>query len=159
MATQPTRFEIRPARAWRALVLALALLAMSASLLWAATVIGRNAPGLAWLAVPAFLIGAWAAVAGHAEAGVLSEAGGHWWFEPGQGSGMAEAVPGSLDVAADFGTWMLLRFRAVSSRRTRWLAPSSRDMPLDWPAFRRAVYSPRPTPAGRSAQASADPPA
>lgn len=159
MATQPTRFEIRPARAWRVLVLALATLAMAASLLWAATVIDRGAPGLVWLAVPAFLIGAWGSFAGRAQAGVLHDAGGQWWFEPGRGSAAPEAEPGSLDVAADFGAWMLLRFRAAPSRRTRWLAPSSRDMHRDWPAFRRAVYSPRPIPAGRSAQAPADPPA
>jgi hypothetical protein len=68
-------------------------------------------------------------------------------------------MAGSLSIAFDFGGWMLLRFRADGSRRIRWLAPSEKGMPDAWPAFRRAVYSPRPAPAGLSAQAPADPPA
>ncbi len=150
-----SRFELRPARAWRWGVRLLSVFAGMASAAWAWTLIGRGETQLAWLALPLILLSAWAAGGGHGAGSVLRHEGGRWCFEA-PGGGIA-AVPGALDVAFDFGGWMLLRFRADGSRRSRWLAPSSRSMSDAWPAFRRAVYSPRPAPAGLSAQAPAAP--
>lgn len=146
----PSHFEFGCARAWRAGVLALAALALLAAAAWALTLVGRGEAGLAWLALPAALLALWAASAGRLAGGTLRDEGGRWWLD---------AAPGSLAVAFDFGAWMLLRFRPDGARRSRWLAPSHADMREAWPAFRRAVYSPRTAPAGLSAQAHADPPA
>jgi hypothetical protein len=90
------------------------------------------------------------------QAGVLRDEGGCWWLETPPGA--ARPLAGTLRIAFDFGNWMLLRFEPEGVRQ-RWLAPSQADMPEAWPAFRRAVYSPRIAPAGLSAQAPADPPA
>ena len=74
--------------------------------------------------------------------------------------GPGRAQPGTMAIALDGGTWMLLRFRAADAAgrpRVRWLAPSRGDLGGAWHALRCAVYSPRPDPAGPSAQVSADP--
>ena len=102
-------------------------------------------------------LAAWALRAGRSQAGVLRDEGGSWWLETPAGA--ARPLAGTLRIAFDFGAWMLLRFEPEGGRPRHWLAPSQADMPEAWPAFRRAVYSPRIAPAGLSAQAPADPPA
>ncbi len=151
-----SRFEFRTARAWRAAVLALAALALVVGALWAFTLLDRGETRVAWLALAALPLAAWATHAGRNQAVALRDEGGCWWLETPPGA--ARPLAGTLRIAFDFGNWMLLRFVPEGGRQ-RWLAPSQADMPEAWPAFRRAVYSPRIAPAGLSAQAPADPPA
>ncbi len=152
-----SRFEFCAARAWRRAVFALAALALVVGALWAITLLDRGETGLAWLALATLPLAAWALRAGRSQAGVLRDEGGNWWLETPAGA--ARPLAGTLRIAFDFGAWMLLRFEAQGGRPRHWLAPSQADMPEAWPAFRRAVYSPRIAPAGLSAQAPADPPA
>jgi len=156
---QASLFELRPCRGWRNGVLALTLVAVAASASWVAGAVARGRHDHALWAMPLILLAAWAAGSWRTPGGVLRQEGGQWWFEPAAGAAAVPAGPGALVVALDVGRWMLLRWRPAGRRRGCWLALSRRDMPGAWRAFRRAVYSARPTPAGRSAQASADPPA
>ena len=58
-----------------------------------------------------------------------------------------EAATGTLTVALDLGTWMLLRFQADTLRRrpqVTWLPAQRRGLESQWHALRCAVYSPRP---------------
>ena len=68
---------------------------------------------------------------------------------------------GELALAVDAGDWMLLSFRGHGAGLLErvWLVLGSRHVSADWCAVRRAVFSPRPAPAGSSVQALADPPA
>lgn len=153
-------FPIRPNPAWQRSGWLLSGVALATVLAWAVTLFGRGRAleaGLALLLGPPV-----AALAGwrcQAE-GRLRQAGAGWCLEPAA-AGEAASV-GELIVAFDLDGWMLLRLRCPGSRwwpDNRWFALSQRDMPAQWHAFRRAVYSPRPSPAGLSAQAPADPPA
>ncbi len=150
------RFEFRTAPGWRLGVIGLATLVMLVCALWAWAQVERGEPLVALLALAGLPAAAWA-VRLPTRSGVLRDEGGTWWLDPGPPG--AEAVPGDLRVAFDLDRAMLLRFEPETGRASTWLALSSSDMPATWPAFRRAVYSPRIAPAGPSAQASADPPA
>lgn len=160
MAGAGTAFQIRPARAWRALCLGLVALAVAATLAWVWTLAARGDGAEAWPALAVLPLLAWTSAWRGEPGGRLFTDGAVWHFED-----PARDVPpqsGRLVVAIDLGPWMLLQFRADGTRPSgtkRWFALSQRDMPSDWQAFRRAVYSPRLSPAGRSAQAPADPPA
>ena len=57
----------------------------------------------------------------------------------------AAAEDGEIDVAMDFGPWLLLRFRTVRApRRSRWIALQRAGLEPHWHALRCALYSPRP---------------
>ena len=78
-----------------------------------------------------------------------------WHLGPPESAGH-EPASGALQVALDFGPWMLLRFEpAESTWRTRssWLPAQRRGLESRWHALRCAVYSPRPQP---GADAAAD---
>ncbi len=160
MATGSTVFPIRPARAWYVASRFLTAVAAAAALAW--TAVWLRLDDAAW---PVFAILVWLpvvwALTGRPEApGRMSLGEAVWCFEPG-GSGSGGVI-GEIAVMLDLGDLMLLRFRPDDTRwpqRWRWFALSRSDMPADWQAFRRAVYSPRLPPAGLSAQAPADPPA
>ena len=65
-----------------------------------------------------------------------------------------EPASGELQVALDFGPWMLLRFEPMAATwRTRatWLPVQRRGLEPQWHALRCAVYSPRPLPAADAA--------
>jgi hypothetical protein len=151
--------EIRTAAAWRFGTAALTLAASLGLGWWFVTAFERNAPGWIWLSLPASLALGAAAAMRWIRSGHLRWDGEVWRLADGA-SGSAEESPGSVAVALDGGHWMLLRFRAApagSGRRVRWLALSRRDVGGQWHALRCAVYSPRPRPVGRSAQAPAAP--
>jgi len=91
--------------------------------------------------------------------------GQQWWLarqtrssSRAAATGQLDAVAGEIDVALDFGGWMLLRFRPVAvARRARpaqWLPVQRRGLEAHWHALRCAVYSPRPA----SARDAADQP-
>ena len=162
MGLPAASFEIRTARVWRRAVLTLSTSGLLITAVWAVTLFSRGEGILVLWAVPAVLACGLAATSARMRRGRL-----RW---DGQGWHLAESVPhevpdspGSLVLAFDGGGWMLLRFRASDAGRWRlagtWLAMASSDFPGDWHAWRCAVYSPRPDPAGLSAQAPADPPA
>ena len=147
---------------WRAAIAALASAGVAVLLVWLAT---RSEPmpslGLAaWvgamLAVPAL-----AASLMRIPAVTLRWDGQQWWLARLAGSSRAaaaaqiDAVGGEIDVALDFGGWMLLRFRPISAARrerfSRWLPVQRRGLEAHWHALRCAVYSPRPAPAREAA--------
>jgi len=138
----------------------LVALAAVATLAWVWTLVGRGDGAKAWPALGILPLLAWASAWRGEPGGRLVTDGAAWHFDDSARGLPAQS--GQLVVAVDLGPWMLLRFRADETRLLggkRWFALSQRDMPGDWQAFRRAVYSPRLSPAGRSAQAPADPPA
>lgn len=153
-------FPVGPNRAWRRAGLLLSGASLVTLLAWVATLFGRGRAveaGMALgLALPVAAIAGWR----RSSEGRLRQGGEGWCFEPAAAA--QSACVGELVVAVDLGGWMLLQLRCGRSRwrpDSRWFALSQRDMPARWHAFRRAVYSPRPSPAGLSAQAPADPPA
>ncbi len=151
--------QIRTAAAWRYGTAALTLASSLGLGWWFVTAIDRNAPGWMWLGLPASLALGAAAAMRWIRGGTLRWDGEVWRLADGVPD-RAEGAPGTLAVALDGGHWMLLRFRATpagSGRRVRWLALSRRDLGGQWHALRCAVYSPRPEPAGRPAQAPATP--
>jgi len=143
---------------WRAAVAAVAGVGLVVLLAWLATRSEPTPPlGLAaWigalLAVPAL-----AASLMRVPAVTLRWDGQQWWLARLTRSSRApaaaqiEAVAGEVEVALDFGAWMLLRFRPASSARrersARWLPAQRRGLESHWHALRCAVYSPRPAPA------------
>ncbi len=148
------RFEFRTARGWRLGLIGLALLVVLVCAVAAWTLVDRDEPRLALLALAAVLP-AIGAVRLRGGSGVLRDEGSAWWLESDEPG--AEPRAGRLRIAFDLDRAMLLRFDAEGGGPVVWLALSRHDMPATWPAFRRAVYSPRTAPAGPSAQASADP--
>ena len=153
-------FRIRPARAWRVLCLSLFALAAAAALGWVWALAARGEEAQAWPALAVLPLLAWASTWRGEPGGRLLAEVGRWCFEDSARD--LPPQPGRLIVCIDLGRWMLLRFRADEGAMPggqRWFALSHSDMPGDWRAFRRAVYSPRLPPAGLSAQAPADPPA
>lgn len=160
MTTASAVFEIRTASAWRRLRNTLVAAAAAALLAWAWVVIDDGDAARAVLALPGLLPIIAAAAWRGEERGRLAMEGGFWCFEDAASDPARQS--GELIVAMDLGAWMLLSFRCGGGRwfrNRRWFALARCDMPATWQAFRRAVYSPRLSPAGLSAQAPADPPA
>jgi hypothetical protein len=151
--------EIRTAAAWRFGTAAMTVAAALGFVLWGVTAFDRGAPGLAWLALPAGLAIVAAVSLRWTRGGRLRWDGAVWHLVDAASSSAGEQ-PGTMAVALDGGHWMLLRFRVTQADarpRVRWLALSRRELGGAWHALRCAVYSPRPDPAGRSAQAPAAP--
>lgn len=151
--------EIRPSASWRLAVLVMTLSAALGLGWWSVTAFQRGAPGLIWLGMPAWLAIAAAASLLWPHGGRLRWDGAGWHLDLAAG-GTAGERPGEMAIALDGGSWMLLRVRTArtdSGLRVRWLALSRRDLGSQWHALRCAVYSPRPEPAGRPAQAPATP--
>jgi hypothetical protein len=126
---------------------------------WGLTASRRGAPGVFWLGAPASLAIAAALSLVWPRSGRLRWDGALWHLAGTVSSEGGEQL-GTLAVALDGGSWMLLRFCATPSEarpRTRWLALSRRDLGSQWHDLRCAVYSPRPDPAGRPAPAPATP--
>jgi hypothetical protein len=147
---------------WRASVAIVAAAGVVVLLAWLATRSEPTPPlGLvAWVgAILAVL--ALAASLMRLPAMTLRWDGQQWWLARLTSSSRAvaaaqmDAAVGELDVALDFGAWMLLRFRPVSAnrreRRPRWLPVQRRGLEAHWHALRCAVYSPRPAPAREAA--------
>jgi hypothetical protein len=151
--------EIRTSALWRSGVLVLTLAAAIGLGWWSVTALHRGAPGLIWLGLPAWLTIAAAASLLWPRGGRLRWDGAVWHLELAA-TGQSGERSGTMAIALDGGNWMLLRFRAAQADaglRVRWLALSRRDLGSQWHVLRCAVYSPRPDPAGRPAQAPATP--
>ena len=151
--------EIRPSASWRLAVLVMTLAAALGLGWWSVTAFQRGSPGLIWLGLPAWLAIAAAASLLWSRGGRLRWDGAVWHLDLAA-TGTAGERSGAMVIALDGGSWMLLRFRAAQADagpRVRWLALSRRDLGSQWHALRCAVYSPRPDPAGRPAQAPATP--
>lgn len=140
--------------------MSLSLAALAATCVWIWQLVRHGDTKLLVAALPAFL-----ACAGAASVRWIGPAQLRWdgrlWHLAQDAPAAPSAHSGSLAPVFDGGGWLLLRLRHVGGAglRSTWLALSRADMPADWHALRCAVYSPRPAPAGPSAQASADPPA
>ena len=70
------------------------------------------------------------------EAGVLACSDGAWSFTTDSGA----LRPGTLEVAIDLGSFLLLRLRG--GRGAVWLPVQRRGLEREWHALRCAVYSP-----------------
>jgi len=150
---------------WRAAVAAIAAVGVAVLLAWLATrteptpLLGLAAWAAALLGVPALAVSLM-----RVPTVALRWDGRQWWLARLMRSPRAadavqtDAVSGEIDVALDFGGWMLLRFRPDTvHRRTRlprWLPVQRRGLEGHWHAIRCAVYSPRPA----SAREAADQP-
>jgi hypothetical protein len=151
--------EIRTSAAWRWGVLVMTLAAALGLGWWSVTSLQRGAAGSIWPGLPAWLAIVAAASLLWPRAGRLRWDGAVWHLEV-PATGPVVERPGTMAIALDGGSWMLLRFRAAQADaglRVRWLALSRRDLGGQWHALRCAVYSPRPDPAGPTAQAPATP--
>jgi len=147
---------------WRAAIAVLAGAGIVVLLVWLATrsepvpTLGLAAWAGAMLAVPAL-----AASLTRVPPVSLHWDGQQWWLaRPARSSRAAaaaqiDAAAGEIDVALDFGDWMLLRFRPISAvrreRSPRWLPVQRRGLEAHWHTLRCAVYSPRPAPAREAA--------
>ncbi|WP_298832021.1 hypothetical protein [uncultured Piscinibacter sp.] len=162
MGLPAASFEFRTARAWRRSVLTLSASGLLLTALWLSALHSRDELAPAPWAVPAVLACLLAASAARTRKGRLRWDGQGWHLSESAPREVPES-PGSLQLAFDGGAWMLLRFRKTESSRWwlsgTWLALAGIEFSGDWHALRCAVYSPRPDPAGLSAQAPADPPA
>lgn len=152
-------FSVRPPAWWRPAWLLLhlgvaVLMAAWVTLLWSQEAWAR----FAFVALAA--VGWGVAVGWRPRTGELRFDGQRWIVAMPAVGGVRECE-GSLSLAIDAGSWMLLRFRpaagALPRAGTIWLLPGQRESAHDWAALRRAVYSPRSNPAGPSAQAAAPP--
>jgi hypothetical protein len=153
-------FRVRTAAWWRRSVMSLSLAALAATCAWIWQLVQHGDTKLLVAALPALLACACAASVRWIGPAQLRW-DGQLWHLVEDAPRSAAACSGSLAAVFDGGGWMLLRLRHVGGAGLRgtWLALSRSDMPAHWHALRCAVYSPRPAPAGPSAQASADPPA
>jgi hypothetical protein len=130
---------------WQGAVLALAGLAIAATLAWLLTGEHPIEP-FAW-AASALSVLAVAALAGSAvrvPAATLRWDGRGWHH----GSGAGEPTMGDLSVAIDLGRWMLLRFTptAPAGAPLVWLPVQRMGLEPHWHALRCTVHSPRPAP-------------
>jgi hypothetical protein len=157
-----TSFTVRLPVWWRPFSV---LLHLSVALLvaaWVATLLANEAwAALAW--VPPAGAAWWLSIRWRPPATGRLRSDGQCWFLGDPARDSEQECEGSLTLAVDGGRWLLLRFkqRAVPGSRagTVWLLLGQGDSPHDGATLRRAVYSPRPDPAGPSAQATAHPPA
>ena len=143
---------------WRAAVATVAGAGVVLLLVWLSTRSEATSPfGLAAWSGTIFAVPALAASLMHQPALTLRWDGQHWWLarlgrSPRAGAAaQADPIAGEVDVALDFGGWMLLRFRPVAAagrrRVPRWLPAQRSGLEAQWHALRCAVYSPRPAPA------------
>ena len=132
-------------RAWNTALAGVALLALAALAGWGhawrdalgpVQTLGLGLPafGLAWL-----VRGLW-----RRGSTPLRWDGAQWHVGLGESRAL---LPCDLNVALDFGSWMLLRCRVgkagAARRRTVWLPVERAGLRETWHALRCAVYSPR----------------
>jgi hypothetical protein len=96
-------------------------------------------PALA-ASVSGVLAAAAAWVCGRGERATLAWSRGSWLLT--RPAPDAPATPGSLALMLDLGPWMLLRFRAVDRRASRWFCIDESAAGPAWHALRAAVYRP-----------------
>ena len=161
-AAPPLAFTVNRLGAWRAGLAGVAALAAAAVLAW-------------WSRSEAPAAGAWAAAGLACALLPLVEAlrtrprtlrwDGERWHVGPAGTGSDAAVPGRLDVVADAGSWLLLRFtadpdalRAARPRPfpgggTAWVPVQRGGLEDLWHPIRCTVYSPPPAGPPRGAAA------
>jgi len=146
-------FEVRLRRfgVWHAGVGALAIAALAATAAW--TLASASSPGIArWVPVLAALLAlgtiAVSLSLARIPSGVLSRRLGEWTYtsDPGR------AFSGTLVVAIDLGSFVLLRLDLTRHRRL-WLPVQRRGLEREWHAVRCALYSTSSPPPAPSAPA------
>ena len=158
----PVTFEVRRPLWLRPSLLSLHLLVASTLIAWTTALSLGEEWAMLWWVLPGGL--AWLVAVGW-----VPPASG-WLRWDGQNWHLTETLPdagpqreGSLAVALDAGSWLLLRFRPRREPGrwscSVWMVFARHASADEWSALRRAVYSPRPEPAAASAQAAANPPA
>jgi len=153
-------FEIRRPRWVRPGLLALHLLAASTLVGWCVAMSSREDwTALAWAPLAGL---AWLLAVGWMP---LASGGLRWdgqnWHLTGSMLDAGAQREGSLAVALDAGSWLLLRFRPRGEPRrwssSVWMVLARHASVDEWCALRRTIYSARPEPAAPSAQAAAHP--
>lgn len=144
------------------MLLSLHLLAASTLIAWIAALSSRGEWVALWWALPGGL--AWLLAFGWMPlaSGQLRWDGERWLLTESSPRAGPQRE-GSLLLALDAGSWMLLQFRSRREHRrwsrSVWMVLARRASADEWSALRRTVYSPRPEPATASAQAAANSPA
>jgi hypothetical protein len=142
----PCLIAVRRFGIWRGLVSVVAVASTASLVGWliltpaAQGIAVRVATGFAILASLAL---AWSLV--RVPVAALRWDGSCWTFRDLASAGAPLA--GELEVAVDFGSFVLLRFRCrdvVGRPSTRWIPVERRGLEREWHSFRCAVYSPRP---------------
>ena len=141
---------------WQAAVAMLALLSVSALTAWVLSGPDLWSAGImTGAAIAAVAVLLLASSLARVEPATLRLHEGGWTFAR-HGLDEAGSVPGSVEVAVDLGSFMLLSFRPdLASGRPgtrRWLPAQRRGHEQDWHALRCAVYSPRDASAGPGAR-------
>jgi len=140
----PVEIRVHRQGPWRAFVVTLVILTAGSITIWLASVEAGTAFKAA-LAV-ATLGACAAALATTVPFDLrLRWTGSSWALNRGGNAPTSEPLAGTLTVAIDLGSWMLLRFVGESARaRTTWLPVRRGDVEGDWHALRCAVHAPRP---------------
>ena len=147
---------------WRAVIAVIAGAGVAMLLVWLASRSEPTPPfGLAAWVGAMFVVPAVAVSLMRVPAVALRWDGQQWWLARlarsprAAAAAQIDAGAGEIDVALDFGGWMLLRFCPVSGARRKpspqWLPVQRRGLEAHWHALRCAVYSPRPAPAREAA--------
>ena len=147
---ESVNFEVRLRRFafWQTAVGVVAALGGAAVVAWAVAMFDSQSPAARPFVVGFALVLAAATTAvalslARVQGGVLALREGAWTFAPYVGP----IRSGALEVAIDFGAFLLLRLGA--SRRTSvWLPVQRGGLEAEWHALRCAVYSPPPAAAG-----------
>ena len=143
----PCAVVVRRFVVWRSAVCVVALAGVSALVAWVllapvgqlvAVRVGVGLAGLASLALAASLV---------RTRPVVVRWDGVAWTVADPANVVAAPLAGTLDVAIDVGSFMLLRFTSNGIRPplgVRWIPVERRGLEREWHSFRCAVYSPRP---------------
>ena len=104
-------------------------------LVWMADHAGASLVFQQMIAAAALLAGAAAALRTRAATAASLGWNGHRWT--------VDAATGSVDVAIDLGSWMLLRFRPDGAPpwRRRWLETRAIAPPRQWASLRAALFA------------------
>jgi len=156
-AAPPVRMSLAPDAAWRTFATACAGAAAGNLAAWIGSQANRPAAEVAVLALLAAALAAalaWCSLRrGNAGRGILSWDGAAWQWAPGQAQpGDSQPSPGELRVMVDLGGWILLRFvPGASAQRVNWMVASRRQGGAQWPLWRAALFSRRPSAASTAA--------
>ena len=138
--------ELRRFGVWRSAVFAVAATAIAAMAAWGGLALANgsngSAPIAAIAAAMAILSALLAMSLARVEPGTLACSDGGWTFTSRRG-GVERVESGTLTVAVDLGSFLLLKLTSGDASR-RWLPVQRRGLQADWHALRCAVHAPRP---------------
>ena len=135
----PVEITVRPSRAWRAFVAALAVGAVLAVAGWVGLDDLRRASAAWWTGAAVGIAGCLALAASLWPRGTsrLAFDGTGWQWQAAPTGALQAVRP---QVAVDLGRLLLLRLRSVDGRRSRWLALERSGADPIWHVMRCALH-------------------